>query len=254
MSADISPSSVRLGTWLSIGSPVIAELASGCGYDWVLLDLEHGCDTETAIPSQLRAMKGTNTSAIVRVGAPHPDLIGRVLDWGARGIMVPHVNSAAAAEECVQAMHYPPRGKRGISRSARAYGYGLQLPDSAPEPPLFMAQIETIEGVEQAASIATVDGVDVLFVGPADLQFDLRARPGLIAEDYEACLKHVVTVAAAAGKESGILVRNSADLGKLLKLGFTHVAMDSDLALIRTGFQKALQSARQVIAPKQVPA
>lgn len=238
---------IRLGTWLSIGSPVIAELAAGVGYDWVLMDLEHGCEAEAALPSQLRALRGSNTSAIVRVGAPHPDLIGRVLDWGARGIMVPHVNSAEAAQECVEAMHYPPVGKRGISRSARAYGYGLQVPDAAPPPPVFMAQIETIEGVINAAPIAAVEGVDVLFVGPADLQFDLRARPNEIAEGYEECLRHVVTVAHANKKEAGILVRRASDLPMLLDMGFTCLAMDSDLAILRNGFQKSLQGARSTL-------
>ncbi len=239
---------IRLGTWLSIGSPVIAELAAGVGYDWVLMDLEHGCESEAAIPSQLRALRGSATSAIVRVGAPHPDLIARVLDWGARGIMVPHVNSADMALECVEAMHYPPVGKRGISRSARVYGYGLEVPDAAPAPPVFMAQIETIEGVEHAASIAAVDGVDVLFVGPADLQFDLRARPGLIAESYEECLTHVVTIAKAAGKEAGILVRKASDLPALLAMGFTCLAMDSDLALIRNGMLLGLEKAKKAVA------
>ena len=92
---------LRLGTWLSIGSPAIAELAGLCGFDWVLLDLEHGCETEAALPNQIRALRGSHTQAIVRVGAPHPDLISRVLDWGANGIMVPHVNSAAQAEATI---------------------------------------------------------------------------------------------------------------------------------------------------------
>ena len=94
---------LALGTWLSIGSPVIAELAAQCGFDWVLLDLEHGCGTEATILPQIQAIRGTATSAIVRVGAPHPELIARVLDWGAHGIMVPHVNSAAEAEGIVRA-------------------------------------------------------------------------------------------------------------------------------------------------------
>ena len=86
-----------IGTWLSVGSPVIAEVAALCGFDWVLLDLEHGSAPEAAIPDQLRALRGSQTKGIVRVGAPHPDLIARVLDWGADGVMVPHVNSVAEA-------------------------------------------------------------------------------------------------------------------------------------------------------------
>ncbi|MEQ1861070.1 MAG: aldolase/citrate lyase family protein [Chthoniobacteraceae bacterium] len=218
----------NLGTWLSIGSSVIAELAAQCGFDWLLFDLEHGCASESALLAQLQAAR--DVAKIVRVGAPHADLIARVLDWGADGIMVPHVASAAEAEACVSAMRYPPRGTRGVSRSVRAHGYGLRAFE--PAEPLFFAQIETIEAVERAAEIAQVDGVDVLFVGPADLRFDLEARKA--SHDYDACLREV----AAASKPCGILLRDPAEADKVRKLGFTHIAFDSDLGILRSGYQR----------------
>ncbi len=107
-----------------------------------------------------------------------------------------------------------------------------------------MAQIETIEGVENARAIAQVEGVDVLFVGPADLQFDLSARPEKAVRDYEACLSEVVTAAAAAGKQSGILIRNPAECAKHRELGFTHLALESDLAILRKGYQDLLANTR----------
>lgn len=220
-----------LGTWMSLGSPVVAELAAQCGFDWLLFDLEHGCGSEAALLPQLQAIRGTDTAAIVRVGAPHADLIARVLDWGADGIMVPHVSSAAEAEACVQAAHYAPRGRRGFSRSVRAHGYGLRPPST--EPPLIFAQIENIEGVENVHAIADVDGIDVLFVGPADLRFDLEARPALATRDFDACLREV----AAAAKPGGILLRDRAEANKLRALGFTHIACDSDLGILRTAYQ-----------------
>lgn len=234
-----------LGSWLSIGSPVIAEIAAHSGFDWLLFDLEHGNEAEAALPAQLRAISGTNCKAIVRVGAIYPDLIARVLDWGAVGIMAPRINSADEAEALVQAAHYAPRGRRGYSRSARAYGYGLQPPASAADitPPLIMAQIETIEGVQNAASIAVVPGIDVLFVGPADLQFDLQARPHFADFDYPSALKTVNTIAAEAGKHTGILIRDTAQLQAHRDLGFTHIAIDSDLAILRKGYQQILASA-----------
>lgn len=233
----------HLGTWLSLGSPVVAELAAMSGFDWLLFDLEHGCSTEAALLPQLQAVRGTGAAAIVRVGAPQADLIGRVLDWGADGIMVPHISSAQEAAACVRAMRYPPLGERGVSRSVRAYGYGLR--PFEPAAPLFMAQIETIEAVERAAEIAQVDGVDVLFVGPADLQFDLLARPERAVRDYADCLAHVSAVAAAAGKLCGLLLRDRADLPRMLELGFTHLAIDSDLGLLRAGYQNILSLTSQ---------
>jgi len=230
------------GTWLGIGSPVIAEMVGELGFAWVLFDMEHGNFTDAAVPDQLRALRGSKTAGIVRVGAPYPDLIARLLDWGADGIMVPHVNTAAEAEACVQAMRYPPRGKRGVSRTTRATGYGLRPPQSPDDVPIpfFMAQIETIEAVAAARDIAKVEGVDVLFVGPADLAFDLKARPELVKMDYDACLREVVSAAQAAGKQTGILLRDAQDVPRHRELGFTHIAMETDVVILRKGLQSLL--------------
>lgn len=233
----------KLGTWLSIGSPVIAELAAQSGFDWLLLDLEHGCGSEAAILQQLQAIRGTGATAIVRVGAPHPDLIARVLDWGAHGIMVPHVNSAAEAEEIVRSTRYAPGGHRGYSRTVRANDYGLRPIDEVP-PPIVMAQIETIEGVKCAGEIARVDGVDVLFIGPADLGHDLQYHAEAAPGDYEHCLSLVVEAACAAGKHSGIMLRDVNDLVKYRDLGFTHLAVDSDLAILRQSYQQTNLAAK----------
>ncbi len=229
-----------LGTWLSIGSPVVAELAALSGFDWVLFDLEHGNESEAALPNQLRALRGSRTRGIVRVGAPHADLIARVLDWGAHGIMVPHVNSAAEAARVVQSAHYAPRGQRGLSRSVRAYDYGLNPPGDAMPVPLIMAQIETAEAVTRAAEIARVDGIDVLFVGPSDLQFDLKHHAESPAGDFAQCLRTVVAAAKDAGKAAGILVRDVADLQPHHDLGFTHIAVDVDIAILRKAYAQIL--------------
>lgn len=232
----------NIGTWLSIGSPVIAELAALSGLDWVLIDLEHGGASEAAVPEQLRALRGSQTQGIVRVGAPHADLIARVLDWGAHGIMVPHVNSVSEAEAVVRAAHYPPRGRRGFSRTVRAHDYGLRDPESTPAP-LLMAQIETLEAVNECSGIAGVEGIDVLFVGPADLQNDLKHRSLPVSNEFEACLKRVVAAARAAGKEAGILVRDPSELPQRRRQGFSHLAIQSDLALLRDAFRALRENA-----------
>lgn len=230
---------LQIGTWLSIGSPVIAELAALSGFDWVLLDLEHGNGTEAVVLEQLRAMRGTTTQAIVRVGAPHADLIARVLDWGAHGIMVPHVNSAAEARQIVKAAYYAPRGERGFSRTVRAHQYGFRAPEETPAP-ILMTQIETVAGVNHAAEIAAVDGVDVLFVGPADLQHDLKHNAANAPGDFSYCLKAVTAAANAAGKTAGILVRDLDDAPRHFDLGFRRIAIDSDHAILRKAWQQTL--------------
>lgn len=232
----------HIGTFLSIGSPAMAELAAECGFEWVLIDLEHGCESEAALPDQLRALRGSQTIAIVRVSAPHPDLISRVLDWGAQGIMVPHVDTVEQAQHCVRAAHYPPAGHRGVSRTVRAYGYGMRVPDGEMPKPFILAQIETAEGVANADQIAAVEGIDALFIGPADLSYDLKARQS--RRSYDDCVNSIAKAAGDHGKGCGILVRHMDDKEKLKTLGFTWLAMDSDLSLVREGFKRNLEIAR----------
>lgn len=235
----------HLGTWLSLGSSIVAELASECNLDWVLIDLEHGCGNESQILAQLQAVSPP-TVAIVRVADPNPKEIMRALDWGADGIMVPHVSCAAEAEQCVRAVFYPPRGVRGVSRTVRAYGYGIRTPaDFAAIPAPFLAvQIETSEGVSNATSIASVDGVDALFVGPADLAFDLSLRDD--APEYSECLKIVAQASRSAGKTAGTLVRNLSEVTELQTLGYRLLAVNSDLSILRDGFNRVRELAKDI--------
>ena len=235
--------SLKLGTWLSLGSTTVAELAADSGFDWLLFDLEHGSATDAAIPDQLRATRSSPAQTIVRVGAPHHDLIGRVLDWGAAGIMVPRVCSVDDAERIIKAAHYAPRGQRGVARTVRAVGYGLRPNDEKQMPrPIIIAQIETVEAVDQAAKIASVDGIDVLFIGPADLGYDLLAQKS--TRNYAECVAHVAHAAREAGKECGVLLRRTEDVAAMRELGLTWIAVDSDIGLIREGYKRIAAAAR----------
>jgi len=229
----------QYGTWLQTGSSIVAELADASGFNWLLIDLEHGCGVDATVLPQLQSIR--HADAIVRVGAPHPDLIMRALDWGAAGIMVPMVSTAGKAEACVRAMQYPPRGDRGLANMVRSYKYGLNT--EAPSP-IFFAQIETVEGVENARAIAAVDGVDVLFVGPMDLQLNLRSFPEQATRDYVACLREVAAAAEAAGKACGLLMRQSDDAAAMLALGFTHLAFETDITLLRESYRHILHPLR----------
>ena len=222
-----------LGTWLSSGSATVSELAARCGLDWLLLDMEHGCLSEAELLSNLRAINGHPVATVVRVPTHEAGLIARVLDWGADAIMVPHVESATEAEALVRAMRYSPEGDRGFSRSVRAYGYGLESPEGQPKPMLF-AQIESVRGVENVEAIAGVEGVDVLFVGPADLRLSLSTHPG--APSYEEALDLIIESAKTNATLTGILVRDRKDTEPLIKQGFTKIAVDSDMSILRSGF------------------
>lgn len=227
------------GGWLSTGSPMVTELAAQCGFDWLLLDMEHGCLPEADLLANLRAAGNSNAALVVRVPTHDAGLIGRALDWGADAIMAPHVETAGEAAAIVQAMRYPPSGTRGYSRSVRAHGYGLHDPAAAPTPFLF-AQIESANSVANANAIAAIEGVDALFVGPADLKLSLSTIPD--APNYEQALDHILTQARKHGKHAGILIRDPADTDKLLRQGFTKAAVDSDIAILRNGFRAAMQA------------
>lgn len=229
------------GIWIASGSAVAAELASETGFDWLLLDLEHGCLSESGIPGSLMAVKGSGCKPVVRVGKVDPVLIARVLDWGAAGIMLPRVSSPAAAEECLRAMNYPPQGERGYTSSARAYGYGLRPPAEPGKVthPFFMAQIEDVEGVRNARAIAEVPGVDVLFVGPSDLKLNLSAYASQMS--LRSALREVVEAAQAAGKQAGILAKDPAEARQMEQDGFSCIALGSDLGVWRKGFGDLLK-------------
>ena len=222
---------IFLGTFLSLSSPTVAEVCGKYPFDWIMIDGEHGAGaSEDAIFRILQAMGPTKAKKIVRLGEPDHAQIQHALDWGADGLMIPHVDTPDVARRALDSMLYPPKGRRGYSRSVRAFGYGTALPDVPPKPLLF-AQIETLEAVENAAEIAAVDGVDVLFVGPADLGFDLKARGSKLTLDD--LLPRVAEAALKAGKKAGILTRDDADIAKRLALGYTHQAVDSDLGILR---------------------
>jgi 2-keto-3-deoxy-L-rhamnonate aldolase RhmA len=223
------------GTWLSIGSPIIAELASECGFDWLLFDMEHGCMTEASVLANLQAAKREGIKLIVRVGSMDKALIARVLDWGASGIMLPHVSTAEQAEACIKAINYPPKGTRGYSSSSRVFKYGLNVQQSQL---LFIPQIEDYEGVLNAEAIAAVEGVDILFVGPADLKLDLSTRLEQESMPYEKAIQQVSAAAKNHQKQAGILVRNPDDLPTLKECGFSCLAIGSDLGFIREGFTR----------------
>lgn len=232
------------GTWIAAGSPVVTEVISQMGFDWLLLDLEHGNMTEADLQNNIRAVCDPAVKVIVRVGECRPAFIGRILDWGAAGIMMPHVSCAEDALRVVRAMRYPPVGERGFSSSSRAFGYGARAPRdlSSLEPPLFLAQIENYEGVMHVDEIAQVEGVDVLFVGPRDLRLDLSVRPASRTLDFSDARQRVATAAAANNKQAGILIRDNSDLPILQKLGYTALAMGSDLGALRSGYKHILQS------------
>src|SRR3954452_1260744 len=235
------------GSWLNLGSPITAEMAGMCGFDWVVMDHEHGPGSEMTLMSQLQAVATTPTVGLVRIAANDPTRVKRVLDAGACGVMVPYVSTVAEAEAAVAAMRYPPRGIRGVAKLTRSTGFGMTFDDyfaHSHEWLVTIPQIETAEAVANSAGIAALDGVDVLFVGPMDLTTSLGI-PGAY-EDARAldAFRHVAASAKQAGKAAGILLQQPAHVTMCRELGYTFIALGSDGGAAAAGLQLALKELR----------
>jgi 4-hydroxy-2-oxoheptanedioate aldolase len=236
-----------VGTFINLGSSVTAEMAGDAGYDWVLLDHEHGPGGEDTLLAQLQAVGGTPAVPIVRIAANETPRFKRALDMGAHGIMAPWVSTAAEAQAAVLAMRYPPLGLRGVAKIQRSAGFGGGFEDyylNAHKWLLTVTQIETPEAVANSEEIAAIDGVDVLFVGPTDLSYNMGIRDQL---DHPRFIEALVKVSEAAkkhGKAAGILVHNAALVAKCRDLGYTFVALGSDGGSVRAGLVANLASLR----------
>jgi 4-hydroxy-2-oxoheptanedioate aldolase len=245
--ARIHAGETLFGTFLGLGSPTAAEICARAGFDWVIIDLEHGAGSEGDLLASLHAVGSTATTALVRPRSADRLRIGRVLDTGAHGVMVPRIDLPEQAAEAISFMRYPPEGTRGLALSTRGAGLGeLSHTDvrSINERVVGIIQVESPSAVEHAAELAAIDGVDVLFVGPADLTHSMGI-PGQFDDDrYLEALKQVVAAAEGAGKATGILLRDAKALPRHLELGFRFVGIGSDGAFIADGARAALALAR----------
>jgi 4-hydroxy-2-oxoheptanedioate aldolase len=235
------------GTWLNLGSSITAEMAGLCGFDWVVLDHEHGPGSDTTIIQQLQAVASTPTVPLVRIAANDPVRFKRVLDAGAHGVMVPYVSTPSEAQAAAAAMRYPPRGLRGVAKLTRSTGFGLTFDDyfaHAHEWLVTLTQLETREAVGHAEAIAAVDGVDVLFVGPMDLTTSLGIPGQYEHPEALAAFRQVAAAARGAGKAAGILLMNPAHVTMCREMGYTVIALGSDGGAASAGMRQALTELR----------
>jgi 4-hydroxy-2-oxoheptanedioate aldolase len=235
------------GLFLDLASPIAAEICARAGYDWLLVDLEHGAATEADLMGLLHAVEAGGSIPVVRPQSGERLRIGRALDLGARGIMVPRLESATEASEAVTFLRYPPAGVRGVALRARgadlgAIGHGDV--GKVNERIVGIVQIESAGALRQAEAIAAIDGVDVLFVGPADLTHSLGI-PGRFSEPaYRQALTAVVRACRAHGKAAGILIYDTALVPDLLELGFTFIGIGADAAFVAAGARVAMEAVR----------
>lgn len=226
------------GLWICSGSPLVAEIVAGAGMDWVLIDMEHSPNGLESTLAQLHAVAASPSTPLVRVPIGDVVTIKQVLDLGAQNLLVPMVSTAAEARAVVSAVRYPPRGTRGVgsalARSAQWNRVEDYLSNADAYVSLFV-QIETAEGVENAAEIAAVDGVDGVFVGPSDLAASL----GLLGEqthpEVTAAVRRAFEGVRSVGKPVGVNAFDPAVAQDYVDAGARFLLVGADVGLLARG-------------------
>lgn len=204
----LSKGATQFGLWCTLSSAFATEVVAGAGYHWLMIDTEHSPGDPLTVIPQLQVIAGyPAVSAVVRPASNDAVLIKRLLDAGAQTLLIPYIQSAQEAEAAVRATRYPPNGIRGVSALTRATRFGREPDyfDKAADDLCVIVQIETQQGLDNLEAIASVDGVDALFIGPADLAASLgfganQANPDLRGE----VLKAIARI-KATGKPAGLL-------------------------------------------------
>lgn len=243
----LSRGEVVIGTWLNLGSSLTAEIVARAGFDWVLIDMEHGTGDFRELMQQLQAIEASPVVPLVRVAFNEPWLFKRTLDLGPSGLMIPLIGSAAQAQEAVRAMRYPPDGFRGIASMTRPAGFGAEFAEyraRANDLLLTVIQIELSEAVSDIDAIAAVPGVDVLFIGPLDLTTSLGVPNQLDSDVAQVALRRIEKAAKEHGKATGILVPNCDLAAKYIDLGYQLVAVGSDAAFVNQGARNVATTLR----------
>lgn len=225
----------QFGLWLGLANPYTAEICAGAGFDWLVIDGEHAPNDLSLMLAQLQALAGYEVAPVVRVPIGETWMIKQVLDLGAQTVLVPMVESAAQARELVRAMRYPPQGVRGVGAAlARASGFNRRAGylASANEQTCLLVQVESCAGLEAIEEIAALDGVDGIFIGPADLAADMGhlADPG--APEVKAAVLDGIARIARAGCAPGILTGDPAMVQDCLDAGALFVAVGTDVTLL----------------------
>lgn len=238
------------GTFLSLGNPIVSEIISQSGFDFMIIDLEHGVGNEQDTLYQMQAMESGTAAAIVRVESFERQRVHRVLDMGAEGIMFPRINTIEEARRAVSTLYYPPEGVRGVAKLVRSSSYGKDFSSylcRQKQDIVGIIQIETKEILDCVDEVAALDGIDVLFVGPMDLSMAL----GIFGEfEHPAFVDALALTARAAQKARkicGILLPSPSYLPAWYETGYRFFTGGSDLGFVSAGSENMVKSLHEII-------
>ncbi len=227
-----------IGTFLSLGNAMTTEIVAKAGFDWVLIDLEHGIGSEKDVLHQVQALASTEVAAVVRVEGYQRQRIHKVLDLGVSGIMCPHVDNGAQATAVTKAMRYAPEGERGVAKMVRATNFGVDFMDyhaNQEKNLLCVVQIETEEALHHLDEIASNEEVDVLFIGPADLSMALGVFGQLDHPKFLEAEAKILAVAKKYNKAVGFLLFDPSHYQKYYDKGVRFFACGTDALFLSNG-------------------
>ena len=231
---------VQHGIWLTSGTGVLAELAGNAGFDWCLIDGEHGPNTVSEMLPQLQALAISGTPAVVRVANAEAWMIKQVLDLGCQTVLVPMVDDAETAQKMARAMRYPPHGNRGMGAAlARATSFGAvaDYPHTANDQVCLLVQAESAQALDNIDSIATTQGVDGVFIGSADLSADMGYPGQPDHPKVEEAIDHMIARIVAAGKIAGIITFDESRLNEYAEKGVTFLGVGGDMLALNTALR-----------------
>ncbi|SLN10529.1 aldolase/citrate lyase family protein [Pseudooctadecabacter jejudonensis] len=247
--AAIAQGNVQLGCWLGLADPYIAEISAGAGFDWLLIDAEHAPNDLRSITAQLQVIGARGVHAMVRPPIGETWMIKQLLDAGAQSLLIPMVESGAQAQGLVDAVTYPPHGVRGVgSALARASDFAAigDYLTTAREEICLLVQVENTKGMAALDDILAVEGVDGVFIGPADLAADMGFIGSPNQAEVRAAVLDAITRIVAAGKAAGILTLDQGLQAQCRDLGATFIATEIDVTLFaRTMRASAAEAAKR---------
>lgn len=224
-----------IGCWMSFGEAITAEIMGSTGFDWLVIDGEHGPNDIRSIRDQLMALAASPSHPVVRIPVGETWMIKQVLDAGAQTVLVPMVDSAEQAQQLVRAMKYPPFGTRGVgAAAARATGFGAvaDYVATADDQTCLLVQVESRAGIAGLDDILKVDGVDGVFIGPADLSTDMGFKGNAAAPEVQEVIADAVTRIKAAGKAPGLLGITEESTQGYYDMGAQFLAVGIDVVLL----------------------
>ena len=246
----------QIGLWLSAASPYLSEVSATAGFDWLLIDGEHAPNTLQTTLQQLQVVAPYRSQPVVRAVEGQVALVKQLLDIGAQNLLIPMVDTAEQAELMVRAVQYPPKGIRGVgSAIARASRWSLRADylDVADDEICLLVQAESVTALTNLSAIAAVEGVDGVFIGPADLAASMghRGKPG--HPEVQAAIEGAIRTIVGAGKAAGILTSHTQLARHYLSQGATFVAVGVDVSLYAQAARRLAADFLGAQAPAAAP-